>query len=238
VKVCGLTREEDVAVAVEAGADLVGFILARETPRARPRVLDVPDTVLSVAVFVEDVARRRADLVQLYARENGHRGATPCCCATAEVARVVDLPWQEDDPSTSARPRRRGRVMLAGGSRRRTSRRDRRVRPVGGRRELVARDRARDQGSRRACARSSRRRDADVRRVRRALRARDADPALDELEAGWRDALADDAFHAELHHLLTTYAAARRRSRSPTGSRPASASTSSARTCSTPERTS
>ena len=31
-------------------------------------------------------------------------------------------------------------------------------------------------------------------------------PALDELEAGWRAALADDAFHAELHHLLTTYA--------------------------------
>jgi tryptophan synthase beta chain len=31
-------------------------------------------------------------------------------------------------------------------------------------------------------------------------------PALDELEAGWRAALADAAFHAELHHLLTTYA--------------------------------
>jgi tryptophan synthase beta chain len=31
-------------------------------------------------------------------------------------------------------------------------------------------------------------------------------PALDELSQGWRDALADDAFHAELHHLATTYA--------------------------------
>ena len=31
-------------------------------------------------------------------------------------------------------------------------------------------------------------------------------PALDELERGWREALADDAFHAELHGLLTTYA--------------------------------
>src|SRR5437660_804194 len=31
-------------------------------------------------------------------------------------------------------------------------------------------------------------------------------PALDELERGWRDALADDSFHAELHALLTTYA--------------------------------
>src|SRR5438309_6760652 len=31
-------------------------------------------------------------------------------------------------------------------------------------------------------------------------------PALDELERGWREALADDAFHAELHRLATTYA--------------------------------
>jgi tryptophan synthase beta chain len=31
-------------------------------------------------------------------------------------------------------------------------------------------------------------------------------PALDELEAGWRAALADEAFHAELHDLLTRYA--------------------------------
>jgi tryptophan synthase beta chain len=30
-------------------------------------------------------------------------------------------------------------------------------------------------------------------------------PALDELESGWRAALADDAFHAELHDLLTRY---------------------------------
>jgi len=30
-------------------------------------------------------------------------------------------------------------------------------------------------------------------------------PALDELERGWRDALADDSFRAELHSLLTTY---------------------------------
>src|SRR5205809_1519403 len=31
-------------------------------------------------------------------------------------------------------------------------------------------------------------------------------PALDELERAWREALADHAFHAELHHLATTYA--------------------------------
>src|SRR5437868_14699518 len=31
-------------------------------------------------------------------------------------------------------------------------------------------------------------------------------PALDELTAGWEAACEDDSFHAELHHLLTTYA--------------------------------
>jgi indole-3-glycerol phosphate synthase/phosphoribosylanthranilate isomerase len=117
VKVCGLTREEDVAVAVDAGADLVGFILARETPRRAPGVLDVPDTVLSVAVFVEDVDGTTADLVQLYARENGHRAKDALLLRDGvEVARVVDLPWQAKDPGHLERAASLdGRVMLAGG---------------------------------------------------------------------------------------------------------------------------
>jgi phosphoribosylanthranilate isomerase len=117
VKVCGLTREEDVALAVDAGADLLGFILARETPRRAPRVLDVPDTVLSVAVFVEDVDETPADLVQLYARENGHRARHAALYrGTERVASVVDLPWKRDDPlHWAAAASVEGRVMLAGG---------------------------------------------------------------------------------------------------------------------------
>jgi indole-3-glycerol phosphate synthase/phosphoribosylanthranilate isomerase len=117
VKVCGLTRQEDVDVAVDAGADLVGFILARETPRRAPRVLDVPDTVLSVAVFVEEVEETTADLVQLYPRTNGHRGRDATLLRGGrEVARVVDLPWQQGDPLHFQRAAAvEGRVMLAGG---------------------------------------------------------------------------------------------------------------------------
>ena len=33
VKICGLTRREDVEAAVEAGADYVGFVLADFSPR-------------------------------------------------------------------------------------------------------------------------------------------------------------------------------------------------------------
>jgi indole-3-glycerol phosphate synthase / phosphoribosylanthranilate isomerase len=117
VKVCGLTRDEDVAVAVEAGADLVGFILARETPRPAPRVLDTPDSVLSVAVFVEETHDTSADLVQLYRRENGHRSRDAVLLrANDTVACVVDKPWQSDDPSHLERAAAlAGRVMLAGG---------------------------------------------------------------------------------------------------------------------------
>jgi phosphoribosylanthranilate isomerase len=117
VKVCGLTREEDVAAAVEAGADLTGFILARESPRRAHHVLPVPDTVLSVAVFVEDVEETGADLVQVYGREDGHRGRDAVLLRGGEhVAQVIDLPWQDQDASHFERARAvEGRVMLAGG---------------------------------------------------------------------------------------------------------------------------
>jgi indole-3-glycerol phosphate synthase/phosphoribosylanthranilate isomerase len=117
VKVCGLTRQEDVDVAVEAGADLTGFILARESPRRAPRVLDVPDTVLSVAVWVGERADAGADLDQFYERENGHRGDDAVLLRGGEaVATVVDRPWQSDGEDHLDRAAGlRGRVMLAGG---------------------------------------------------------------------------------------------------------------------------
>ena len=117
VKVCGLTREEDVAAAVEAGADLAGFILARESPRRAAEVLPVPETVLSVAVYVGEEGDAPADLVQLYAREKDHRARDAVLLRGGqEVARVVDLPWLEDDPTHLERARSTdGRVMLAGG---------------------------------------------------------------------------------------------------------------------------
>ena len=95
VKVCGLTRQEDVDAAVEAGADLVGFILAAESPRRTEELLEAPDTVLRVAVFVGETRETDADVVQFYARENGHR---------ARDATHLDR--------AKATP---GRVMLAGG---------------------------------------------------------------------------------------------------------------------------
>jgi indole-3-glycerol phosphate synthase/phosphoribosylanthranilate isomerase len=116
VKVCGLTREEDVAAAAEAGADLAGFVLA-ESPRRAAAPLPVPETMLSVGVFVGETEDVGTDLVQLYPEENGHRGRDGVLLRRGErVARVLDLPWEEADPAHWQRAARaEGRVLLAGG---------------------------------------------------------------------------------------------------------------------------
>jgi phosphoribosylanthranilate isomerase len=117
VKVCGLTRQEDVDAAVDAGADLVGFVLARESPRRAAGLLEAPGTVLRVAVFVGEEAATDADLVQLYRREDGHRSRDGVLRRGGEqVGTVVDMPWGADDPTHLDRARETGgRVMLAGG---------------------------------------------------------------------------------------------------------------------------
>ena len=117
VKVCGLTRQQDVDAAVDAGADLLGFILAEQSPRRAPAVLDVPGDRLSVAVFVGEAEDAGSDLVQLYEREAGRvRGRDAVLLRDGEpVAHVIDLPWQETDPLHLQRAAaREGRVMLAG----------------------------------------------------------------------------------------------------------------------------
>jgi indole-3-glycerol phosphate synthase/phosphoribosylanthranilate isomerase len=117
VKVCGLTRQEDVDVAAEAGADLAGFIFVDKSPRRAPEVLSVPETMLSVSVHVGEYADRGADLVQLYERDPRRvRGRDAVLLRDGEqVARVLDLPWEEEDPDHLERAKAAsGRVMLAG----------------------------------------------------------------------------------------------------------------------------
>jgi len=116
VKVCGLTRQDDVDAAVEAGADLCGFIFAEGSPRRAPAVLAVPETVLSVSVFVGEPEERGADLVQLYERQEGTvRGRDAMLLRDGEqVARVADLPWEGEDPDHWQNARGGDRLMLAG----------------------------------------------------------------------------------------------------------------------------
>lgn len=70
LKICGLTREQDVDTAVEAGADAVGFVLYPESPRfvtaqrAAELARRLPPFVTPVLLFVNEDPR----LVQAAAR--------------------------------------------------------------------------------------------------------------------------------------------------------------------------
>ena len=113
VKICGLTREEDVDAAVAAGADMVGFILVPDTPRhveldrARALAARVPDHVKTVAVVqgpgpAGGGARPRLDgfdLVQTYDTPADFRGTIvaargePPAGVPDDVPVLLDLPY-------------------------------------------------------------------------------------------------------------------------------------------------
>lgn len=129
VKACGITRVEDAAVAVEAGATAIGFVFWRDSPRwiepARAAAIaaDVPPSVARVGVFVDAAPAEMLDvaaqvgltIVQLHGHES------PACVDAVHglpVWRAVTLDTAEDVlrtwPSGTIRlldahdPRRRG----------------------------------------------------------------------------------------------------------------------------------
>ena len=84
VKICGMTQLQDVMLAVEQGADAVGFIFYSKSPRsvtmkeARDMIAQLPPFVETVGVFVDETADKvnktaescGLDLVQLHGDES------------------------------------------------------------------------------------------------------------------------------------------------------------------------
>ncbi|GKT25327.1 phosphoribosylanthranilate isomerase [Acidovorax sp. SUPP3334] len=97
VKICGLTREQDVDAAVEAGADAVGFVLYAASPRGitpqRAAVLArrLPPFVTPVLLFVNasatEVIASCADIPAATVQFHGDESPETCWAATASGAR-------------------------------------------------------------------------------------------------------------------------------------------------------
>jgi len=116
VKVCGITSPDDAAMAVELGADALGFIFA-ESPRrvspekAREIILTLPPFVKTVGVFVDeapDVIRRMQtfcglDLLQLHGEE------PPDLCLQL-MPRAIKAFRLKDESSLKAIPPYKGRT--------------------------------------------------------------------------------------------------------------------------------
>jgi phosphoribosylanthranilate isomerase len=108
VKICGMTNLEDALVAVEAGADAVGFVFYEKSPRcvsvetAREIVGMLPERLEKVGVFVDAEAERIREVVlkagltavQLHGKQSmgsvvGDSRTVSECVATSRVIVVV-----------------------------------------------------------------------------------------------------------------------------------------------------
>lgn len=99
IKICGLTRPEDVSAAVALGADALGFVFYPRSPRYRPPevvarlITTVPPFVTTVGLFVnstpqevqQTVVQAPVSLLQFHGDE------TPEQCA--ETAALVNRPF-------------------------------------------------------------------------------------------------------------------------------------------------
>ena len=69
IKICGLTNAEDASAAVEAGADAVGFVFNKKSPRCaetaavKAIVKELPPFVLPIGVFVNEDAKVVRDIM-------------------------------------------------------------------------------------------------------------------------------------------------------------------------------
>ena len=88
VKICGITSREDAWAAVEAGADALGFIFVKATPRhiepeaAAAIAAELPPFVATVGVFidraVEEIERIAASCGLSIAQLHGSESPEEC----------------------------------------------------------------------------------------------------------------------------------------------------------------
>jgi phosphoribosylanthranilate isomerase len=99
IKICGLTREQDVDAAVSAGVDAVGFVLYAPSPRAvtAKRAAELakrlPAFVTPVLLFVnadaEEISQACAQVPSAWLQFHGDE--TPQACQ--QIANVLGRRW-------------------------------------------------------------------------------------------------------------------------------------------------
>jgi phosphoribosylanthranilate isomerase len=106
VKICGITNLEDALLAVDAGADALGFNFYRPSPRyiapiaARAIINELPETILTVGVFVNEDS---PDTVEHIATEAGvtaiqlHGDESPQFCAALRDRYVIKVLAMAED---------------------------------------------------------------------------------------------------------------------------------------------
>jgi phosphoribosylanthranilate isomerase len=121
VKICGITNAEDAAAAVDAGADALGFVFYRKSPRyieptlARQIIMSLPPLVIPVGVFVDEDQQTVRNLMDdcglTIAQLHGNESATYC----KELGRTVLKALRMKDRSTFlALAEYRGRAGVRG----------------------------------------------------------------------------------------------------------------------------
>jgi phosphoribosylanthranilate isomerase len=99
IKICGITREQDLRSAVELGADALGFVFFPKSPRfvtpqqAAALASSLPPYVSSVALFVNATLEQVQEVVQAapVALIQFHGDETPAQCAA--IAAAVARPF-------------------------------------------------------------------------------------------------------------------------------------------------
>ena len=108
IKICGLTREEDVDAAIAAGADAIGFVIYAASPRyvspARAAVLAarLPPYVTPVLLFVNEspakVAAACALLPHALLQFHGDETPAECLAHGRPFVRAARIPLQTPAP--------------------------------------------------------------------------------------------------------------------------------------------
>jgi phosphoribosylanthranilate isomerase len=101
IKICGITNVEDADVAVKAGADALGFVMYRKSPRwvepavARSIIDGLPPFVSAVGVFVNEEAEKVRTLMDecgfALAQLHGDESALYCQNLARPVLKAIRL---------------------------------------------------------------------------------------------------------------------------------------------------